>query len=228
MIPTPTITTFRDKIRRITPIWLRFGNNEKVLYTLGLHLDLLGDTIVAAVKSRYPGLITFESLSLIARDRRMIRGRNETPGGFAERLTRWLADHQHRGNVQTLLAQLHLYYQPNNAPVELVYANGVRLAMGADGVVTRTNVPWSPDTAPTRWARWWLFRMTDDYADTPPSAADVDDLRTIPHAFNAAHAQGTIVLVPTGGELWNWPAGHTWNEPGTWNTPGVRFIDVGL
>lgn len=220
--------TFRDQIRRRSPPWLQHGNAEKYLYALGVHLDALGDALAAGVKSRFPGLYSFESLPYIARERRIVRGRNETDAGFAERLRAWLADHRRRGNPYALLSQLHTFFAPDNFPIELVYASGQRYAMDVDGVVTRSFVPWSPDGNPAKWARWWLFYNTDQWAVTPPTQTEIDELRLVPRAWNATHPIGSIVLFPTGAELWNYPAGHIWNESGVWNTTAgeARFITV--
>jgi hypothetical protein len=223
-----TSETHRDQIRRISPPWLKIGNAEKYLYTLGVHLDALGDALVAGVKSRLPGLYSFEALPYIARERRLVRGRNESDEGFANRLRLWLLDHRRRGNPYALLSQLYTYYAPDNFVIDLVYANGRRYSMDVDGAVTRDYIPWSPDGNAAKWARWWLFYNTDQWAVTPPTDTEIDELRLIPRAWNATHPLGYIVLFPSGAELWNYPPGHTWNESGVWNTSGgeVRFITV--
>jgi len=223
-----TTETFRDRMRRVAPPWLRIGNNEKFLYTLGVHLDTLGDALVAGVKQRFPGLYSFESLPYLSRDRRLYRGRDETSESFADRLTRWLVDHRRRGNPYALLGQLHSYFAPNNFPIDLVYVSGQRYSLDVDGNITRSLIPWSPDDEPERWARWWLFYNTDQWAVTPPTQPEIDELRLVPRAWNAAHAIGYIVLFPTDAQLWNYPPGHIWNEAGTWNTTGpeARFVTV--
>ena len=223
-----TVETFRDQIRKRSPPWLQIGTAEKYLYTLGLHLDALGDALVAGVKSRFPGLYSFETLPYLARERRLVRGPNEADEGFAARLCRWLPDHQVRGGAYALLGQLHTYYAPSNFPIDLVYANGRRFHLATDGTITRSYDPWSPDGDVAKWARWWLFYNTDQWASVAPTQSEIDALRLVPRAWNSAHALGTIVLFPTGAQLWNYPPGHHWNEAGTWNTTGAeaRFISV--
>lgn len=224
----PVVETARDEIRKRSPPWLRIGNNERLLYTLGLHIDTLTDALVAGVKSRFPGLYSDESIPLIGRERRIARGRDETTASYIDRLRMWRIDHRRRGNPYALLSQLHISLGPSAFPIDLLYANGRRFLMDADGNIERSFVPWLPDDQPERWARWWLFYNTDQWAVTPPTQSEIDELRAIPRAWNTAHALGYIVLFPSDAQLWNYPPGHTWNEAGVWNTtgPDPRFITV--
>lgn len=228
--PTREQLTFRDTMRSLCPPWLQNGLAEKILYSIGVHCDAFGDAVVAGVKQRFPGLYSFDSLVKLGRERRIERGLHETDGAYAERLTKWLRDHRRRGGPYALLAQIYLHYKPNTFPIDLVYVAGsARFHMAPDGTVARDLVSWSPDSDTSKWARWWLFYYTDLWASVEPTEAELQDLRLVPRAWNAAHCFGYIVLFPpTVTELWNWPVGHTWNEAGTWNVTGsvVRIIDV--
>lgn len=225
---TKTLLTFRDTIKSISPPWLQTGLAERILYSMALLCDAFGDALVAGVKQRFPGNYSFDSLVLLGRERRIERGLVEGDAAYAERLTQWLVDHRRRGSGLALLKQLHLHYAPDNFPIDLVYiAGSVRLHMAADGTITRDLISFHPDDNPAQWARWWLFYYTDRWADAPPTEAELQDLRLVPRAWNAAHCLGTLVLFPPG-ELWNWPEGHVWNEPGLWNTSGgvPIFVEV--
>jgi hypothetical protein len=126
-----------------------------------------------------------------------------------------------------LLAQLHAYYAPNNFTVELVYRNGRRFTLATDGNVTVDDIDFSVDLLPEQWARWWLFFYLPPDAATPPlSEAELANYRLVPREWNAAHPLGTLVLFEAGGELWNYPQGHVWNEPGAWNVPGATTYAV--
>jgi hypothetical protein len=228
---TKTLLTFRDTIKSISPPWLQTGLAERILYSMAVQCDAFGDALVAGVKQRFPGLYSFDSLVLLGRERRIERGLVEGDAAYAERLTQWLVDHRRRGSGLALLKQLFLHYAPNNFTIDLLYyAGAVHFRMTADGVITRNLIDFHPDTNAAKWARWWLFYNTDRWADVPPTAAELQDLRLVPNAWNAAHCFGTIVLFPLLGELWDWPRGHTWDEPGTWDTSAssgeVRFVDV--
>lgn len=218
------LLTFRDTIRRRSPPWLQRGLAEKILYSIGVLCDGFADALVAGVKQRFPGYYTYESLPLIGRERRMTRGRNETDSAYAGRLARFFTDHQLRGGPYALLSQLFIYYSPDTFPIDLVYyAGSARFHMDVAGEVTRDQVTWTPDTNAAKWARWWLFYYTEQWAATPPTDAELQDLRLIPRQWNAAHPFGYIVLFPTGAELWNWPPGHLWDESGTWDTSATSY-----
>lgn len=219
---TPT-RTFRDRIRRASPPWLQRGWAEKLLYSYGAQIDAFADALVAGVKMRFPGLYSEESLPLIGRERRIARGLLEDGPTYAARLRRWFDDHRRRGGPYALLAQLYAYFSPNNFPIALIYRSGRRYSMDITGAVVRDDIPFHPDAAAEQWARWWLIMEADAYVP-PLSDQDVADIRLIPTEWNAAHCTGTVIVMPTGGELWDYPLGHVWNEPGVWNTPDVVSV----
>src|SRR5690606_10321389 len=177
---------------------LRKGRAEKILYTVGLHLDGLIDALVAGTKLRFPGYYSLQSLTRESRDARMYRGRYETGITFADRLTQWLDFHRKRGNPLTLLRMLHAHFAPNNFKIELIYVSGARFTINEAGVITADTITWTPPGDPDRWCRWWLFYHHPPFAVPPPnwdddgftwdngqlwdsglSAADVQDLKTI-------------------------------------------------
>jgi hypothetical protein len=224
--------TWRDTIRQVSPPWLRTGVAEKLLYAIAIQFDALTDAAVAAVKIRFPGLYSDESLPLIGRERRISRGRVEPSPTYAARLVRWWTDHKTRGNPYAMLAQLHAYYAPNNFPVRLVYRSGRAFDMDTAGNVTMSDVTWNPDTQPEKWARWWLIfdwptelPAKRKWGDTGLkwgvgghvwgsglTAQDVRDLRLVPKEWNAAHPQGQLIL-KHGGTIWGAP-GLKWGATG--------------
>ena len=222
------LLTHRDTMRSICPPWLQRGLAEKILYALSIQCDAFGDALVAGVMQRFPGLYSFDSLQLLGRERRIPRAPSETDAQYAERLTTFLDAHRHRGGPYALLNQLFIRFKPDNFPIDLVYvAHGRRFAMAVDGTVTRSLTDFVPDGDAAKWARWWLFYYTDQWAVTPPTDDELAELRLIPRHWNAAHPFGYIVLFSTDTELWNWPPDHVWNESGVWNTAGTpNYIEV--
>ena len=207
---TQPFPTFRDLMRQISPPWLQRGLAEKIGYAITVQVDAMGEALDAGMRMRFPNVYSAETLPVIGRERRIRRGRNEAAATYAARLRRWLQDHQRRGGPHALLAQLRGYYLPLAFPVALWWPSGARYLMDTDGTITRDVVAF-PQTA--AWARWTLMLFTDAL----PSIS-ATDLAAVPKDWNAAHPIGTVVVMPTGSELWNYPPENVWNESGTWNT----------
>jgi hypothetical protein len=210
--------TFRDSLRRICPSWLRGGVAGKVMYAIGVHLDVLFVFAEAAIKSRFPSLYADDSLPPIGRERRIRRGRNEPAQTYAVRLGRWLDDHATRGGPYALLAQVHAYYAALPFAVRLVYRSGRAFDKDPTGNVTMLDVVWEPDAHPERWARWWLIYEWPQVIGPPRvigtpglliggdwvlgsdlTQTEANDIRAIPVEWNAAHAIGRIILNHAGG-----------------------------
>jgi hypothetical protein len=215
------------------------------MYAMAVHADALGDSIAAAVKSRFPNYYSAESLPYIGRDRKISRGRAEADAVYASRLNRWLDDHQTRGGPYAMLAQVYAHFATAPFAVDLVYFSGRRFQMDVAGAVsTRDDYSWTPDTDTARWARWWLFYywpteilsdgIWDDAGtwsdggvwDSDLTAANVSDLRLVPREWNAGHAMGIVVLLSGDLELWDYPAG-TWDDSGLWTDRGPAQLAIG-
>jgi hypothetical protein len=239
--------TFRDAILKIVPGWLQARNGGRLLYAIAVQLDGAVDGLVNGVSASMPGRYTDESLPLLSRQRRIRRGPNENSEAFANRLKRWWSDHRRRGGPYAMLEQLRAFWAPVEFPIELVYRSGRRFSMDDDGAITRDDYfAWDPDTEPEKWARWWLFfhwpedvsadgtwssgGVWDDGGvwDSDLTVAEVDNIRAVPHEWNAGHCFGTVVLLTSDGrELWNYPQG-VWDEPGAvWLTEGPAQLAIG-
>ena len=212
----PTLPTYRDTIRKLSPPWLQNGLAEGILYAIAVQIDAFGDAVAAGVKQRFPGLYSMESLPLIGRERRILRGRTEDDATYAARLPRWRIDHRRRGGPYALLAQIYAHYAPSNFAIQLVYASGRRFSMDTSGVVTRDDIGWLPDAFTSLWARWWLFFQTDAFG--APTGDALDDIKAIPRAWNAAHCLGYVVLLPAGAELIDYPDDGPIDQAGTIDT----------
>lgn len=195
--------TWRDVTRQVSPPWLATGNNEKLLYAWALHLDIFSDMLAQGIGQRMPGLIDFQSLKTLGRERRIPRGTNETDEAYASRLRGWLDAHRHRGGPYALLEQLFLHYSPVAFPIDLIYRNGRRFRMAADGTVTMDTVAaWNPTgVPPEQWATVTLIYYTSIFGASP-SADTIADIKAIPEAWSAAHILGTIILT-NGGEFFD-------------------------
>jgi hypothetical protein len=207
-----SVVTFRDTIRRISPPWLRNGEAEKLMYALGIHADIVADSLVEAVKRRLPrpgfGNL-WDTLPQLGRERRIVRGQTESDEAYANRLARWLPDHRRRGNPYAMLEQIYGYFTGNHFPIDLVAQNGVRHKMDTSGNIVRDVYNWGHFTPREDWAKWWLIYYTD--------TADYDDdwLR-VPREWNAAHCIGTLVVLGNG-RLWNYPEPVPEWDLGAWS-----------
>lgn len=239
----PKIFNFRDAIRDFSPWWLRRGLALRFLYVIGLHLDAMVRMAQEAVRRRFPGLDSFDSLPLIGRERRITRGRAEPDTTYAVRLRRWLEDHRFRGGPYAMLAQLYAHYAASPFAIELRYYSGRRFQMNTAGVVTRGDITWLPDANVTNSNRWWLFyawpmTVVDEGAwgdagawgdggtwGTSLTVTEAEDLKVVPRQWSAGHvSRGRIVLNQGTTELWGAPG--NWGDPGWWGAENYAAIDV--
>jgi hypothetical protein len=231
--------SYRAELLRRAPWWLRGWLGGRLLYAIGVQLDVLADMALAAVTLRWPQAGNPEALAAIGSDRKIPRGRAEASATYIVRLRRWLDDHRTRGGPYAMLAQLHAFWAVAPFVIVLAYALGTRYTMPTDGSVTMAR---GPGGGP--WPRWWLWYnwptvvhsdgiWSDPGAwsdggvwDSDLSADDVADIRLVPTAWNAAHCTGQVVLISPGAELWDYPDG-LWNEGGVWGGDGnVAIVNI--
>jgi hypothetical protein len=240
----PQIFMFRNMARELSPWWLRRGIALRFIYALALHCDVILAMAVEAVRRRFPGLDSLDSLALIGRERRITRGRNEPNDTYAGRMRAWLDHHRLRGGPYALLRQLYAFFADAPMRIRLRYVSGRQFEMAAaDGSITRSDAVWTPEGNPAQWARWWLFydwpaAVVDEGAWGDPgnwgdggtwgtslTVGEVEDLRVVPRQWNAGHIiKGRIVLSEGGTELWGDPG--AWGDPGWWGPENYAAIDV--
>jgi hypothetical protein len=224
-----TLLTFRDMIRKISPPWLATGNNEAVLYSGHAMIDATGAATQAGVLSRFPGLVDYQTLPYIGKERRIRRGIYEDDATYANRLRSWLSDHPYRGGPYAMLQQLYLHYSPFGFPIQLIYRTGKRYTLDPlTGEVTTDLIAWSPDGTPTRWAQWWLVFTTDIFT-FPLDEDGTNDIKAIPIEWNAAHAVGHLAIMQSSAEFWSTPSPSTWDSPAPelWDSAiGPVYIDL--
>lgn len=231
---------FRELVATITPPWLRRKNGGGLLYAIALQLDVLVELVTAAVKIRFPGVYSAESLPLLSRERRIRQGLGESSASFSARLNTFLETHRDRGGPYPLLEQIHARYKYSvngPFPVHLVYTSGARFDMASDGTITRNAASFSTGLGPEEWAHWWLVyewptTIANDGLWGDPgvwgdggvwgselTGAEVTDLRLIPTEWNNAHCKGHLVVLSPNQALWGIPeeiwgltVGGTWGD----------------
>lgn len=151
--------SFAEWMLKWSPRWLKGGDGEKVIGSLGLLLDDFAARARAGLLARFPGYADDEALAALGRDRKIVRGINEPSAAYAARLSLALDALKTRGNAYTLLEQIRAYLQ---APcvVRIVDRRGNWWTIEADGSYT-SNVDtglWNWDGGSlANWARFWLI-----------------------------------------------------------------------
>lgn len=187
---------FRGMLIDLAPPWLQGPYGSRLMYSIGLVLDAMGDLIIDGVAARLPGIGTVDALDEIGSDREIIRGPAESDDSYAARLTRAFDDWAHAGSPNSRMSQLQAYLTPvlplmrnvfvdNDTPQTAVWHE---LPAGdPDGDVTVTKV------SPTNWdwdgnaAEYWRFYPIIDATD---------------------------VWVTDG----TWADSGTWDDGGTWDS----------
>lgn len=224
---------FRTRLTQFVPRWLKQTVMYRLIWTIGVHIDVAGDYIIAALRKRFLEPDSFDALSLHGAMRKIPRGPYEPDETYAARLPNWFDVHKRRGNPYALLEQLFLYFQPAPFPIDLVYPSGLRFSLAADGTIT-WGFDGPTDINPAQWARWtlifhwpnafppnpaWDGGIWDDGGvwDSELPGTDAAAIRVVPEAWNAAHAIGTIIVLAPGAEAWDYPFG-IWDDGGTWDS----------
>lgn len=158
---------FREVFYSCVPRWLRGGDGELALYTLGLMQDAYAERSRLGQEARFPSYAPEDALPYLGRDRAIRRGINEPAEAFAARLLRYLDDHRTQGNPFALLDQLYAYLQAPAVVLRTVDRRGNWFTRAADGtrsvVLGANNWNWD-GTAATSWSRFWVIIV--------PSAGD--------------------------------------------------------
>lgn len=195
-IRTSGLQRMRGLFRKLVPSWAQDdAEGAPVLYSLGLLCDAVLEHAWHALIARFPHHAPSDAVSLIARDRKLVQGIDETQAAFADRLVTWLDEHRVRGNPYALMRQLRGYC---NAAVRVrtVDRRGNWYTIEADGTYGYRGPAENPSTAfgwdwdggaLDRWARFW------------------------------------VVIYPTAlGEPWDRPP--SWGDPGlVWGAPGATW-----
>lgn len=158
---------FREIFYSLVPGWLRGGEGEKVLYSLGLMQDVMAERYRLSYEARLPEYAPDDALAYIGRDRAIPRGLDEPSDAYAARLVRYLDDHSTQGGNFALLDQLYAYLQAPDCILRVVNTHGTWCERAADGTHTyhlaQYNWGWDSISA-AHWSRFWVIIV--------PSAGD--------------------------------------------------------
>lgn len=234
---------------RVSPPWLQRFVGGAIMKGLGTPIDTEVDRNAEGVETRFPlgrdgATIHPEALSLLGRERRILRGPGELDTTFAQRLRTFWDAHRTRGSAYALLGQLFEFFRAtNNVPIQYIANSGTSVTVDAAGTFTRSVVGgWSGDGEyPTKWARFFLvFYLLDNNFSEPLedengnaitdgngapvlvqtsiyslSTAQQEIICSVPREWSAAHIDRIyIVLIPGGGYAWGLPPGIAWGDVG--------------
>jgi hypothetical protein len=157
-------TSFRQIRKWLAPRWLLDGEGGLVGYSLDVVKDAFIQRLEQGLLARLPqndptGQTTApaDALSAMGRDRRVVRGINESDVSYAARLVAWLDDRRTAGNPYTLMQKLSEYTGAGCA-FRTYDARGNCYSRAVDG--TRTFVQgtgWDWDAEPaSHWSRFWV------------------------------------------------------------------------
>lgn len=161
--------SFVAKRRFLGPAWLvaDHGDSEKIGFVVDILKDAFAERLRQGLLARFPqndplGQTTPppDALAAIGRDRRIVRGFNETATAYAARLVLWLDTWRTAGNPFALMGQLAAYCGPGPA-FRTVDVRGNWFSRAADGtqsfLLNQANWDWDgASDALTRWSRFWV------------------------------------------------------------------------
>lgn len=176
---------FRQTRKFLGPPWLtQEGESALVGYTVDVVADAFMERLRLGHLARFPqndptGQTTApdDALAAIGRDRRIIRGINESAPGYARRLVRAIDDWKTAGNPFALMAQLSAYCGPGPA-FRTVDVRGNWYSRAANGTQTTdinvANWDWDGDPyALKKWARFWIVIYPNGLWTVGPNWGDV-------------------------------------------------------
>lgn len=158
---------FRRLRKFLAPSWLTDEEGEKVGYSLDLVLDgsveRLRQGLYATLPQNNPSgtrTAPTDALEEMGRDRRVLRGIDESNESYAARLVKWLDDRRRAGNPFMLMQKLAEYTGAGPA-FRTVDARGNWYSRAADGtesvLLKEENWDWDGTPLGERWARFWII-----------------------------------------------------------------------
>ncbi len=166
---------FRTIRQKLGPSWLTSPDTESGL--LGYSLDIIKDAFIERLRlgllARFPQngpngeTAPAAALAAMGRDRRVVRGLEETDVNYALRLKAWLDDRKRAGSPFALLQKLAEYLGPLPS-FRTVDVAGNWFSRAADGTETidlaqdnwdwdSANYPDEDTSVQRRWSRFWVI-----------------------------------------------------------------------
>lgn len=157
----PSFVTIR---KHLAPRWLTEGAGQLVGYALDVVKDAFVDRVRLGHLARFPQnspttTAPADALAAQGRDRRVVRGLNESEASYAQRLIAWLDDRKVAGNPYALMKKL-AEYTGAGPSFRTVDVRGNWYSRAANGTQTvslaQGNWDWDSDLSGERWSRFWV------------------------------------------------------------------------
>lgn len=202
-----SLTSFRDKIKEMSPTWLADGRNERLMYTLALGLDLLAEKAVQAVHMWNPKRCDVSALPTIGNDRLTVRGATELESRYRQRLSTAIEDWSHAGTDWEVLRQmLHtlLELRPAARTVAARY--------------TKSGFPWAIADS-----KWNAYAAGDDADAKQPLRTLVEpgnwDWDSVIRGVGSwCWSRIWVVVESIGPNAWCTPTTRTWGDGTKWGS----------
>ncbi|AKV03199.1 hypothetical protein AKJ09_09862 [Labilithrix luteola] len=173
----------RDYLSEYVPSWLADDGPEspsygfRFLWSVALLVDAAVDVAMqgqlAAVTRGTP-----TALPLIADERGIRRGQEESEESWAERLRGWIARWKDAGSDRAVARGVHEYLK-DHPRVRVISRSGLFVTMNADGSITTKQSSWDwdsvsyPERASWDWESWVVI-YTDQFPHCPAWGEDGD------------------------------------------------------
>lgn len=150
------LITQRDALFSVLPRWLKGFWGSRLMYAIAVTVDAMLELAKQALLARFPGFNSSANY-VLCRDRKIVRGPNETDAQIEERLIGWLDAHRLEGHPVGQLQQLAAFMRPRAMHLRVVWANGNYWDLPASGDLTIGHQTWNWDGRTDLPARFWLL-----------------------------------------------------------------------
>jgi len=156
------------------PHWLTGPNSGKIIYSIGLLLDMATEWLYQGIQQRFPLVADEGALPNNERDNGNLRGLRESTEDYRRRRARWVPTHRRAGTPFAIAEQVQAYFSPQSPTVYIVqhdptdltratwsvrYYGGVETTI----VATPSNFDWDsedtrrPESLDARDPRIWII-----------------------------------------------------------------------
>lgn len=153
---------FRSYIRQVAPKWLSAGDGGLVLGSLGIMLDAVTERVRLGLRARFPELAPTDALVALARDKRVIRGLEDTDASLGARVRAGFDSAKVWGSSFGLMDELRAYLG-QDWKIRTVDNSSNWYEVDTDGTRSWSLQAgnWDWDGHSELWSRFWVIIYAD-------------------------------------------------------------------